>query len=112
MKTMLVKQRELFKALENCGEMVFACGPKGISVNLVGTFSIRQHNRGEDQLDVGDGTDHVHIDWSRPKRVEVGDFHGEGLLSFFDENELLFKLYRMAGPFPKSVSLLEGNLVD
>lgn len=83
--------------------MVFTCGPKGITANLVGKFSVQKNNHQEDQLNVGDGTDHVHIEWDRVKRFEVGIFHGEGVLTFFDGVEPLFKLYRTEGPFSKSI---------
>jgi hypothetical protein len=42
MKSISPKQAELFEALEKCGEMVFACGPRGISANLVGQFVVRK----------------------------------------------------------------------
>lgn len=106
------KQIELFRSLENCGEMVLACGPKGISVNLVGNFSVSRNSRQEDQLNVGDGTNHVHIEWDQLERVVVGNFHGEGLLTFFKGEEVLFKLYRMDGPFPNSIETLAGRLID
>ena len=106
------KQRDLFKAIENSGELVLACGPKGISANLVGNFVVRKNNHGDDQLDVGDGTHHVHIDWSLLKRFEIGEFHGEGTLTFFDGEKPLFKLYRMEGLFSNSVANLSGSLID
>jgi len=105
------QQKELFQALEHCGEMVFACGSKGISANLVGKFTVRQNHKGEDQLNVDDGTHHVHIDWSRVKQVKIGSFHDEGLLTFLDGEETLFRLYLLSGPFPASVEKLTGNLI-
>ena len=73
--------------------------------NLVGRFQIRRHKT-DDIIDVGDGTDHVHIDWRRIKRFTVGDFHGEGMLSFFDGDECLFRFYNPAGPFSSEISAL------
>jgi hypothetical protein len=112
MKSISPKQAELFEALEKCGEMVFACGPRGISANLVGQFVVKKNHLGDDQLDVDDGTHHVHVDWLRVKRVELSDFHGEGLLTFFDGTDALLKLYRMEGPFPKVIESFVGNLID
>jgi hypothetical protein len=94
-------QRELFNQICSEGELIFACGPKGVSANLVGTFKVGHIDGKEDLLEVGDGTDHVHIDWSRVTSVEQGDFHGEGLLSFKNGDEILFRLYRPDGAFSK-----------
>jgi hypothetical protein len=82
--------------------LIFASGPSGISVNLVGAFRLTSDGR-EDRIDVGDGTDHVHVDWDRVKSVEHSDFQGEGLLSFKDKNEVVFKFYRPSGAFPNNV---------
>ena len=106
------KQKLLFKQLEAEGELVFAVGPKGAVANLVGAFIVRRNHHGEDQLDVGDGTCHVHLDWSRIKKFEVGNFHGEGLLTFFDGEEVLFRLYRMEGPYSQGVASMAGQLTD
>ena len=106
------KQKRLFKQLEAEGELVFACGPRGIVANLVGTFIVRRNHHDEDQLDVGDGTCHVHLDWSRIKKIEVGDFHGEGLLTCFDGEEILFRIYRMNGPYSQVVDSMAGQLID
>ena len=35
-------------------------------------------------LDLGEGTNHVHIDWTRVSRAEVGISRGEGALTLFD----------------------------
>lgn len=106
------KQKQLFKQLEAEGELVFAVGPRGAVANLVGVFEVRRNHHDEDQLDVGDGTCHVHLDWSRIKRCEVSDFHGEGLLTFFDGEELLFRIYRMKGPYSPFVVAMVGKLID
>jgi len=105
------KQKKLFSTLESCGELVFACGSRGAVANLVGVFKVRKNDHGDDQLDVGDGACHVHIDWARMKRVALGEFHGEGVLSFYDGEECLFKLYRMAGPFSSEIEGLLGDLI-
>ncbi|MNL14836.1 hypothetical protein D3C87_1357960 [compost metagenome] len=106
------KQKELFALLESSGELVFACGPKGAVANLVGHFKVRKSHHNEDQLDVGDGTCHVHIDWSRVKRFEVGEFHGEGMLTFYDGDEYLFRFYRMEGPFSEAIHRMsESTLI-
>lgn len=106
------KQRKLFEALAESGEMVFACGPKGISANIVGHFLVRKNQRQDDQLDVKESIDHVHVDWSRVKRVELGDFHGESMLTFFDGSEPLFKFYLMEGSFSPQVIEHIGSLTD
>jgi hypothetical protein len=82
--------------------LIFAAGPTGISVNLVGAFRLASDGR-EDRIEVGDGTDHVHVDWDRVRSVEHSDFHGEGLLSFKDKDDVVFKFYRPNGAFPNSV---------
>jgi len=105
------KQRQLFAALENCGDLVFAAGPRGAVANLVGVFYVRPNHQGEDQLNVGDGVHHVHLDWSRLERVEASEAHGEGVLTFFDGEEKLFRFYRMAGPWPAKVLEMAGELV-
>jgi hypothetical protein len=108
------KQQELFSHVSNCGDMVLGIGPKGVSANLVGRFSVRKHDDHQGKqdliLDCDDGTCHVHIDWSRVKRVAISDHSGEGVLSFFDGDERLFNLYRMDGPFPADVEKLAGDL--
>lgn len=96
-------QRELFDALARCGELVLAVGPEGVSANLVGAVTVRRHGV-EDILDVDDGRHHVHVDWRRVKEVEVGTHEGEGLLSFYDGIERLFRLYRPGGPYPSEVA--------
>jgi hypothetical protein len=105
------KQKELFDAIAESGELVFACGPKGLSANLVGKFSVQKNHKNEDQLNVDDGTHHVHVDWANVKRFEVGEFHGEGMLTFFDDEKTLFKFYRIEGPFSSAVENLAGPLI-
>jgi hypothetical protein len=105
------KQRELFEALGQHEKLIFACGPKGIAANLVGQFSVQRNHKGEDQLNVDDGINHVHIDWTRVKLAEIGEFHGEGVLTFFDGSEPLFKFYNPGGPFERRLSEFAGSLV-
>ena len=112
MKFLSMKQKKLFDEISQCGELIFACGPKGVSANMVGQFSVRKNHRGEDQLNVDDGTHHVHIDWKRIKRFSIGDFHGEGVITFYDDEKPMFKLYRMEGPYPSTISSMEGLLID
>ena len=104
------KQRQLFEQLAEAGPLVFACGPKGISANIVGEFSVRVQNN-EDLLCMGDGTNHVHINWERLKVAEIGEFHGEGVILFRDGDESLFRLYRPAGLFNKDIENSTGLLV-
>ncbi|MCH8987106.1 hypothetical protein IIA94_02985 [Patescibacteria group bacterium] len=72
------KQKELFEVLSRCGELIFACGKEGVSANIVGEFIVKRYDNDEDRLDMGDGTNHVHIDWNKITKVEMGSFHGEG----------------------------------
>lgn len=105
------KQRRLFEALANDEELIFACGKQGVSANLVGKFSIRKNHRQEDQLDVDDGRHHVHVDWTRVQRAELGDFHGEGLIRFFCGDEEVFRFYRPGGVFRDDFKGLVDALV-
>lgn len=103
-------QRRLFSLLAKQGTLIFAAGPRGISANIVGDFSVRPQNQ-EDLLCMGDATNHVHIDWSRIKRAEIGEFHGEGMLTFLDGDESLFRLYKPSGPFTEEITDLAGDLL-
>lgn len=103
-------QRRFFKLLPEQGTLIFAAGPRGISANIVGEFSVKSLER-EDLLCMGDGTNHIHIDWSRIQYVEAGLFHGEGMLTFRDGDEVLFRLYRPSGPFSKALESIAGELL-
>jgi hypothetical protein len=103
-------QVALFDAICRSGPLIFSTGGDTVSVNLVGTFAVRRYGK-EDRLDVGDGTDHVHIKWNRVARAEVGMSNGEGLLTFWNGNDLLFELFRPAGAFPDEVAALVGELM-
>jgi hypothetical protein len=105
------QQRLLFAEVALAGDLIFACGPRGISANIVGSFSVRTNHHGDDQLDMGDGSQHVHVDWSRIKRLELTESRGEGVLNFFDGDELMFKLYRINGFYSSAVSGFAGALV-
>ena len=106
------KQKELFEEIAKAGELVFACGPKGISANIVGEFSVKHYpSKKEHRLEMGDGGQHVHIDWDRVKKVEYGIFHGEGMLTFSDDSMPLFKLYRMEGEFSDTIQKIAGELI-
>ena len=98
-------QQRLFDALARCGELFLAVGPHGITANFAGTLRIRRHGL-EDMLDVDDGKSHVHVDWSRLKRAEAEVRGAEGLLTFYDGTEPLFRVYRQAGPYPAEVARL------
>lgn len=103
-------QENLFEELATAGELIFATGPKGVTANIVGEFYVKQYDD-EFRLQVGDGTQHIHVDWTRVKRVEVGDHYGEGMLTFFDGDERLFRLYRPDGPFGSRIEGLAGPLI-
>ena len=103
------RQRALLDAIVASGPLILACGPEGVSVNLVGRFRLVRHGD-EDRFDLGDGTHHVHVDWHRVTKAEFGEFEGEGMVTFRDGDRVLFKLYRSAGPFPMQVQALGGAL--
>lgn len=109
-RTMNAAQEALFDAICRSGPLIFSTGGDVVSVNLVGTFAVRRHGK-EDRLDVGDGTDHVHIKWHGVTRAEIGMSDGEGLLTFWNGNDLLFELFRPAGAFPDEVAALVGELM-
>lgn len=107
------KQKKLFAEIAKAGELVFACGPKDVSANIVGEFCIRHYpDKKEHRLEMGDGLQHVHIDWNRIRTVEYGIFHGEGMLTFKDGDETLFRLYRMDGEFSNEIKNLVGSLLS
>jgi len=108
--TMNAAQRALFEAVGRSGKLIFSTGGDTISANLVGVFTVRRHGK-EDRLDVDDGTHHVHVKWHRVARAEIGTSGGEGLLTFWNGNDLLFELFRPAGSFPAEVEALVGELM-
>lgn len=105
------KQKKLFDEIEKSGDLIFACGPEGVSANIVGKFKVKYISaKDEHRLDMEDGTNHVHIDWTKVTRFECGEFHEQGKLTFYNENSELFRLYRCEGLFFKSINDLEGDL--
>ena len=101
--------RALLDAACRSGDLILACGPEGVSANLVGRVAVVRHGA-EDRLDVDDGTHHVHMDWARVTRVEVGTSDGEGLLVLHGLSGPLLKLYRPEGPYPAEVGVLANAL--
>jgi hypothetical protein len=108
--TMNAAQKALFDAVCRSGDLVFSTGGDVVSANLVGTFTVRRYGK-EDRLDVGDGTNHVHVRWGRLTRAEIGKSGSEGLLTFWSGSDLLFELFRPAGAFPAEVEALVGELM-
>jgi hypothetical protein len=104
-------QKELFEEIAKNGTLVFETGPQGIDANIVGTFSVRRCGN-EDRLEMGDGTNHVHIDWKRIKSVKAGSYQNEGMLTFMDGEEVLFRLYKIGGHWSSAVKALIGDLLD
>lgn len=107
------KQRRLFELLSQFNDLIFACGPAGISTNVQGQFRIASYEQ-EDRLELGDGNFHVHIDWERVKSavfsvITIGD-RSEGVVSFKDGDESLFKFYRQSGDFPDEVKRFGGHI--
>lgn len=108
------KQRRLFELLNQFEDLIFACGPTGISTNVQGQFRIESFAQ-EDRLVLGDGNFHVHIDWERVKSavfsvIVIGD-RSEGVVLFKDGDESLFKFYRQSGDFPDEIRRFDGLLV-
>ena len=64
MKSINENQKKLLELTGNSEKLIFAAEILGVSANLAGKFSIEKNNNNEDQLNVGDGTNQVHIDWS------------------------------------------------
>ncbi|MEM7122089.1 MAG: hypothetical protein AAF563_12470 [Pseudomonadota bacterium] len=108
-KPMNAAQRALMDAVCGSGDLIFSNGGDSVSANLVGTFTIRRYGE-EDRLDVGDCTHHAHIDWDLVTRAEIGTSRGEGLITFWNGTDLLFEMFRPAGPFPQDVVALAGEL--
>ena len=96
------KQPPLLEFVSGSGSLIFATGPKGISANIVGRFLVQPKNN-EDLLCMGEGIQHIHVDWRRVRSVKTEDFHGEGLLIFLDGDQELFRLYRPAGPYSQEM---------
>lgn len=104
-------QAQLFDEISKAGKLIFASGKHGLSANIVGEFRINHFRQKEHRLDMGDGTSHVHIDWDNITRFECGTFNGEGMLTFFNKDDVVFKLYRMDGEFSKEIKAFEGPLI-
>ena len=106
------KQKYFFKALFECGELLFQTGKKGsYSADMKGKFFINEMVD-EDRLDIDSDT-HIHINWEDVCSVEVRTEKGEGLVSIKDDkNEVLFNFYNFSGSFSEEVKVFEGSLVD
>lgn len=105
------KQRQLFKALEHEGTLLLCAGPDGISADINGPFAL-QRWKDEDVFCMGDGNNHIHIDWSRLSIAELGLSGGQGMLSFKDGARDLFKLFRKDGPYSSHIATLAGPLLQ
>jgi hypothetical protein len=105
------KQKDFFKVLFECGELLFQSEKKGsYSADMKGKFFINEMVD-EDRLDIDSDT-HIHVNWEDVCSVEVGVEKGEGLVSIKDsENEVLFNFYNFSGSFPEEVKAFEGSLV-
>ena len=106
------KQKDFFKVLFECGELLFQSEKKGsYSADMKGKFFINEM-ADEDRLDIDSDT-HIHVNWEDICSVEVSVEKGEGLVSIQDsENEVLFNFYNFSGSFPEEVKAFEGSLVD
>lgn len=98
----------LFDEIAKCEKLIFACGTNGISANIVGKFKLN-FLPSEDRLDCDDGTNHVHIDWENINKIEIGDFYGEGVLTFSSNENPLFKLYNPRGEYSEAIKNLVSN---
>ena len=110
-KILSTKQARLFSALEREGTLLLCAGPAGISADINGHFAVQRWGE-EDVLCMGDGTNHVHIDWSRLSHVELGVSGGQGMLKFKEGPRDLFQLYRKDGPYSSSIAELAGPLLE
>ena len=106
------KQKDFFKVLFECGELLFQSEKKGsYSADMKGKFFINEM-ADEDRLDIDSDT-HIHVNWEDICSVEVSVEKGEGLVSIQDsENEVLFNFYNFSGSFPEEVKAFEGSLVE
>ena len=106
------KQKDFFKVLFECGELLFQSEKKGsYSADMKGKFFINEMVD-EDRLDIDSDT-HIHVNWEDVCSVEVGVEKGEGRVSIQDsENEVLFNFYNFSGSFPEEVKAFEGSLVE
>jgi len=106
------KQKDFFKVLFECGELLFQSEKIGsFSADMSGKFFINEMTN-EDRLDINDNT-HIHVNWNDVCFVEIGVKKGEGLVSIKDnKNKVLFNFYKFSGSFPWEVEAFEGSLVD
>ena len=106
------KQKDFFKVLFECGELLFQSEKKGsYSADMKGKFFINEM-ADEDRLDIDSDT-HIHVNWEDVCSVEIGVEKGEGLVSVKDrKNQVLFNFYNFSGSFSEEVKALEGSLVD
>ena len=106
------KQKDFFKVLFECGELLFQSEKQGsYSADMKGKFFINEMVD-EDRLDIDSDT-HIHVDWEDVCSVEVSVEKGEGLVSIQNsENEVLFNFFDFSGSFPEEVKAFEGILVD
>ena len=105
------KQKDFFKVLFECGELLFQSEKKGsYSADMKGKFFLNEMVD-EDRLDIDSNT-HIHVNWEDVCSVEVGVEKGEGLVSIKDsKNEVLFNFYNFSGTFPEEIKAFEGSLV-
>jgi hypothetical protein len=104
------RQKRLFDALADAGTLSLAIGPQGITCHLVDVCNVTTTDT-EDRLDFGDGTYHVHIDWDRIKKAQIGIFDGRACVSFFDGELLLFRIYKPEGDFSDFVRRNCGTMI-
>lgn len=103
------RQRRLFDALSNLGRLNMAISHPGVTCHIVERCYLTS-TESEDRLDFGDGTQHVHVDWTRVTRVQPDVIEGKAALSFMDGDQVLFRLYKPDGDFPAEVHRWMGRL--
>ena len=105
------KQKDFFKELFKCGELLFQSEKKGsYSVDMKGKFFINEMVD-EDRVEIDSDT-HIHVNWEDICSVEIGVEKGEGLVAIKDsKNEVLFNFYNFSGTFPEEVKAFEGSLL-
>ena len=106
------KQKNFFKALFECGELLFQSEKEGsYSADMKGNFLINEMIN-EDRIDIDDDT-HIHVNWEDICEVEILVENGEGLASIKDsEGSVLFRFYQFSGVFSQDIKDFEGSPLD
>jgi hypothetical protein len=107
------KQKLLFQELQKLGRLTFAMELDGVDAHIMGTFAVNHHTLygEEDRLDLNGNETHIHIEWNRVHACALDTMENEGVITFFEDDRILFKIFCLAGPFPESIRPLTGNFL-